>query len=106
MAWLILVVAGLFEVCWSTGLKASDGFKLFWPSVFTIVTLALSMLLLGYSMRTLPLGTAYTVWTGIGAIGAVIAGIVMFHEPVNAVRIGCILLILGGIIGLKLTEPL
>jgi len=104
MAWIILVIAGLFEVCWSTGLKASDGFKLFWPSVFTVVTLALSMGLLGYAMRTLPLGTAYTVWTGIGAVGAVIVGIVFFREPLTAVRIGCILLILGGIIGLKLTS--
>jgi quaternary ammonium compound-resistance protein SugE len=105
MAWVILIVAGLFEVCWSTGLKLSEGFKFFWPSVFTLVTLALSMILLGVAMRQLPLGTAYTIWTGIGAVGAVIVGIVLFHEPLTAVRIGCILLILAGIVGLKLSSP-
>jgi quaternary ammonium compound-resistance protein SugE len=103
MAWVILFVAGLFEVCWAVGLKYSEGFTRLWPSVFTAITLALSMILLGWAVRTLPLGTAYTVWTGIGAIGTVILGIWLFNEPVTAVRIGCIALILAGIIGLKAT---
>lgn len=104
MAWVILFVAGLFEVSWAVGLKYSEGFTRLWPSVFTGVTLALSMFLLGWAVRTLPLGTAYTVWTGIGAIGTVILGIWLFNEPVTAVRIGCIALILAGIIGLKATS--
>jgi quaternary ammonium compound-resistance protein SugE len=103
MAWVILFVAGLFEVSWAVGLKYSEGFTRLWPSVFTAVTLALSMFLLGWAVRTLPLGTAYTVWTGIGAIGTVILGIWLFNEPITVVRIGCIALILAGIIGLKAT---
>ena len=103
MAWVILLIAGLFEVAWAVGLKYSAGFTRLGPSLFTIVTLALSMFLFGWSVRTLPLGTAYTVWTGIGAIGTVVLGIWLFHEPLTPVRIGCILLILTGIIGLKVS---
>jgi quaternary ammonium compound-resistance protein SugE len=101
MAWVILFVAGLFEVAWAVGLKYSAGFTKLGPSVFTIVTLTVSMFLLGWAVRTLPLGTAYTVWTGIGAIGSVLLGIWLFNEPLTAVRLGCIALILIGILGLK-----
>lgn len=104
MAWVILFVAGLFEVAWAVGLKQSEGFTRLGPSIFTAVTLALSMFLLGWAVRTLPLGTAYTVWTGIGAIGTVVLGIWLFNEPATAVRIGCIALILTGIVGLKATS--
>jgi quaternary ammonium compound-resistance protein SugE len=105
MAWVILVVAGLFEVAWSFGMKKSDGFTKLGPSVFTLVTLACSMFLLGWAMKTLPLGTAYTIWTGIGAIGAVVLGIIMLGESASPLRIACIVLILIGIVGLKLTTP-
>lgn len=104
MAWVILFVAGLFEVAWAVGLKQSEGFTRLGPSIFTAVTLALSMFLLGWAVRTLPLGTAYTVWTGIGAIGTVVLGIWLFNEPATAIRIGCIALILTGIVGLKATS--
>ena len=104
MAWWVLVVAGVFEVCWAIGLKYSDGFTRPWPSVATVVAATLSIVLLGYAMRTLPVGTAYAVWTGIGAIGTVILGIVLFGEPATLLRLGCIGLILAGIVGLKLVE--
>lgn len=107
MAWVILAIAGLFEVGWAVGLKYSDGFTRLWPSLVTGVALVASMILLAIAMRTLPLGTAYTVWTGIGAIGTVVLGIVLFGEPATAMRLVCITLILAGIVGLKLTsEPL
>ncbi len=107
MAWLILAIAGLFEVGWAVGLKYSDGLTRLWPSLVTGVALVLSMVLLAMAMRTLPLGTAYTVWTGIGAIGTVVLGIVLFGEPATAMRLVCITLILTGIVGLKLTsDPL
>lgn len=104
MAWAILLVAGLFEVGWAVGLKYSDGLTRLVPSLVTGVALVLSMLLLAIAMRTLPLGTAYTVWTGIGAIGTVVLGIVLFSEPATAMRLVCIALILTGIVGLKLTS--
>lgn len=106
MAWVILVVAGLFEIGWTVGLKSSEGFTKFWPSVLTALALTLSMGLLGLAVRTLPLGTAYAVWTGIGAIGAVICGIVLFEEPASAGRLACVGLILAGIVGLKLLTPI
>ena len=102
MAWLILVVAGLFETGWAVGLKYSQGFTRLWPSVATVASMAVSLYLLGVALRTLPLGTAYTVWTGIGAIGTVILGIILFGEPAQAARLACIGLILAGIIGLKI----
>jgi quaternary ammonium compound-resistance protein SugE len=101
MAWLILIIAGLFEVGWAVGLKYSDGLTRLWPSLATGAALILSMGLLAIAMKSLPLGTAYTVWTGIGAIGTVILGIVLFGEPASVIRLGCITLILAGIIGLK-----
>ncbi|HEX6052939.1 MAG TPA: quaternary ammonium compound efflux SMR transporter SugE [Gemmatimonadaceae bacterium] len=101
MVWLILVVAGLFEVGWAVGLKYSEGFTRFWPSVGTSVAFVLSVWLLGVTLRTLPLGTAYAVWTGIGAIGTAIVGMLVFGEPATAARIACLGLIVVGIVGLK-----
>ena len=103
MAWFLLVLAGLFEVGWATGLKYSDGFTRFWPSVATVVSMALSLGLLGIALRSLPLGTAYAVWVCIGAVGTVILGIVLWGEPVNALRLICLGLILLGILGLKVS---
>ena len=102
MAWLILFVAGLCEVGWAVGLKYTDGFTRLWPTVFTGASLLVSMALLGAAMKSLPLGTAYAVWTGIGAVGTVILGIALFKEPVTAARLVCVGLIVAGILGLKL----
>ncbi len=105
MPWVLLFIAGLLEVTWAIGLKYTEGFTKFWPSVGTLIAMALSVLLLGLAMRSLPVGTAYAVWTGIGAVGTVILGIVLFAEPATAARIGCVGLIVAGILGLKLTSP-
>jgi len=103
MAWIVLVIAGLFETCWAIGLKYTDGFTRLWPSVGTVVAMVVSVVLLGWSMRTLPVGTAYAVWTGIGAVGTVLLGLVLFDEPATVARLGCVALIVAGIVGLKLT---
>ncbi|SFP57170.1 quaternary ammonium compound efflux SMR transporter SugE [Variovorax sp. 770b2] len=105
MAWVVLLVAGLLEVGWAIGLKYTEGFTKLWPSVGTAISMVLSVVLLGWAMRSLPVGTAYAVWTGIGAVGTVILGIVLFHEPANAARLACVGLIVAGILGLKLTSP-
>ena len=102
MAWLILFIAGLFEVAWAIGLKYSDGFTKFWPAVFTIVSILISMGLLAYSLKFLPVGTAYAVWTGIGAVGTAILGIILFQESKEFIRIFFIFLIIIGIVGLKI----
>ncbi len=102
-AWVTLVVAGLFEVGWALGLGYSEGFTKFWPSVGTVVALVVSMALLAQATRSLPVGTAYAVWTGIGAVGTAAGGIVLFGEPRSVARLGCILLVVAGIVGLKLT---
>jgi quaternary ammonium compound-resistance protein SugE len=102
MAWILLVVAGLFEVGWAIGLKYTEGFTKLGPSTWTVTAMGVSIVLLAIAMRSLPVGTAYAVWTGIGAIGTVILGIVLFGEPATAARIGCIALIVVGIVGLKL----
>lgn len=102
MPWLILFVAGLCEIGWAVGLKYTDGFTRLWPTVFTGASLLVSMALLGMAMKSLPLGTAYAVWTGIGAVGTVVLGIVLFKEPVTAARLVCVGLIVAGILGLKL----
>lgn len=102
MAWVYLVLAGLFEIGWAVGLKYSRGFTQFWPSVATVVSMAISLALLGLALRTLPLGTAYAIWTGIGAVGTVILGMVLFGEPVAVGRLACAGLIVAGIVGLKL----
>jgi quaternary ammonium compound-resistance protein SugE len=104
-AWLILLLAGLAEVGWVIGLKYSDGFTRLAPSAFTLVSLAASMLLLGWAVRTLPIGSAYAVWTGIGAIGAALAGLLLFGESANPARLLCIALIIAGVVGLKLSTP-
>ncbi|WP_417512203.1 quaternary ammonium compound efflux SMR transporter SugE [Methylophaga sp.] len=104
MAWLALVVAGLLEVVWAAGLKYSEGLTKLGPSLLALVTVALSLWLLGVAMKTLPLGTAYGVWVGIGAIGTVIFGIVFLSEPATIARLFSILLILSGIIGLKISH--
>jgi quaternary ammonium compound-resistance protein SugE len=101
MDWIILFIAGLFETAWAIGLKYTDGFTRLWPSVGTLVAMIISVVLLGYAMKSLPVGTAYAVWTGIGAVGTVILGIVLFSEPVNVGRVVSIALIIAGIIGLK-----
>jgi quaternary ammonium compound-resistance protein SugE len=102
MAWLLLFVAGLFEVVWAIGLKYTDGFTRPLPSVVTVAAMIVSVGLLALAMRSLPVGTAYAVWTGIGAVGTVVLGIVLFGEPATAMRIACIALIVAGIVGLKL----
>ena len=104
MAWLYLLIAGLFEVAWAIGLKYTDGFTRLLPSVWTVASMAVSLLFLGLALKTLPVGTAYAVWTGIGAVGVAILGIVLFAEPANALRLGCIALIVSGIVGLKLVS--
>ena len=101
MPWLILFVAGLFEVGWAIGLKYTHGFTRLWPSVFTVMAMAVSLFLLAQALRTLPIGTAYAIWTGIGAVGTAVLGIVLFSEPATAMRLGCIGLIVTGIVGLK-----
>lgn len=105
MSWSILFLAGLFEVVWAVGLKYTEGFTRLWPSVGTVAAMALSFYLLAVAMRSLPLGTAYAVWVGIGAVGTAILGIVLFGEPANAGRLVSLGLILAGIIGLKLASP-
>ncbi len=102
MAWIYLLLAGLFEIVWAIGLKYTEGFTRLWPTVGTIAAIIISMGLLGLAVRELPIGTAYAIWTGIGAIGAAILGIVLFAEPATALRIGSIGLIVAGVIGLKL----
>ncbi len=104
MTWLILVIAGLFETAWAIGLKYTDGFSRFWPSLWTIVAMVISVWLLGLCVKTLPVGTAYAIWVGIGAVGTVILGIMLFNEPVSVLRIGSLLLIIAGMIGLKLAS--
>ena len=101
MAWIVLLVAGVMEVGWAVGLKYTDGFTRLWPTVATAAALVVSMGLLGVALRTLPLGTAYAVWTGIGTVGTAVLGILLFREPATALRLTCIGLILAGIIGLK-----
>ena len=104
MAWIVLFVAGLLEIGWAIGLKYTEGFTRLWPTVGTAVSMVLSVVLLGWAMRTLPVGTAYAVWTGIGAVGTVVLGIVLFHEPATVARLTCVTLIVAGILGLKLTS--
>lgn len=104
MSWLLLVLAGLFEVVWAVGLKHTDGFTRLGPSLFTLAAMAASIFLLSAALRTLPLGTGYAVWVGIGAVGTAIAGIVLFHEAVTALKLFSLLLVLAGIVGLKLAS--
>ncbi|MFZ1180515.1 MAG: quaternary ammonium compound efflux SMR transporter SugE [Herbaspirillum sp.] len=105
MAWIILVLAGAFEVAWAVGLKYTEGFTRLLPSVVTVAAMVISIGLLALAVKTLPLSTAYAIWTGIGAAGAVILGIVLFHEPASLARLTCLALIIVGIIGLKIVSP-
>ena len=105
MAWVVLVVAGLCEIAWAVGLKYTDGFTRPLPTALVIVSMIVSVWLLAIALRTIPVGTGYAVWTGIGAVGTAALGVWLFKEPVSAVRIGCILLIVAGIAGLKLVTP-
>ncbi len=102
MPWIILLLAGLFEIAWAVGLKFTDGFSRLWPTLGTITALVISVMLLGFATKSLPIGTAYAVWTGIGAAGTVICGILFLGDSVNATRLICVGFILAGVIGLKL----
>jgi|SRR5690606_13777141 len=103
LSWIILLIAGLFEVCWAIGLKYTDGFTKLVPSIFTLLTLGLSMFLLAKAAQVLPIGTAYGVWVGIGALGAAILGVVLFNEPLSITRLFFLAMLLISLIGLKLT---
>ena len=105
MAWAMLVVAGLLEVGWAIGLKYTEGFTRLWPSVFTILAIIASMVLLGIAVRTIPVGTGYAVWTGIGAVGTATLGIILLGEPLTAWRVAFLAMIVCGIAGLKFTAP-
>jgi quaternary ammonium compound-resistance protein SugE len=105
MAWVILVTAGLFEFGWAIGLKYTEGFTRFWPTTGTVLAMIASLWLLGIAMKSLPLGTAYSVWVGVGAIGTVLLGIVLLGEPASAARLISVTLIVAGIVGPKLTTP-
>ncbi|WP_448188677.1 quaternary ammonium compound efflux SMR transporter SugE [Azospirillum sp. sgz301742] len=104
MAWVYLLIAGLFETGWAIGLKYTEGFSRLWPSLLTLAAMAVSFLFLSLALKTLPVGTGYAVWTGIGAVGTVILGIVLFGEPASLARLACIGLIVAGILGLKLVS--
>jgi quaternary ammonium compound-resistance protein SugE len=104
-AWLALLAAGLLEVAWALGLKYSDGLTRFWPTALTLMAIALSFGLMALALRSLPFGTAYAVWTGIGAAGSIIVGMLVFSEPTDPVRIFCLTLIVAGMVGLKLNSP-
>lgn len=105
MNWLILILAGIFEIGWAVGLKYTNGFTRLWPTVGTVTAMAISLGLLGIAMKSLPVGTAYAVWVGVGAVGTAILGIVLLNEPANAGRLLSLALILAGVIGLKLATP-
>ena len=104
MAWLILILAGVFEVIWAYSMKLSEGFTKLVPSIVTIIFMVLSIILLSFSMRSLPLGTAYTVWTGIGAIGSFLLGVFFLHEPMGAMRMLAAVLIVSGLVLMKLSS--
>jgi quaternary ammonium compound-resistance protein SugE len=105
MNWLILVTAGLFEIVWAIGIKYTEGFTRLWPSVGTLLAMGISVVLLGIAMKSLPVGTAYAVWVGVGAVGTAILGIILFGESANLMRLLSLVLIVIGIIGLKLATP-
>jgi quaternary ammonium compound-resistance protein SugE len=105
MAWLILMVAGLFEIGWAVGLKYTEGFTRLWPTLGTVASMIVSLGLLGLALRTLPVGTAYAVWTGVGTIGTALLGMALFNESADLMRLACIGLIVAGILGLKLVTP-
>ncbi len=104
MAWVYLLIAGLLEIQWAVTMKYTEGFSKLWPSVFCVLGMAASVYFLALAQKTLPLGTSYAIWTGIGAVGAAIFGMILFNEPRDMARIACILLIVAGILGLKMTS--
>ena len=104
-AWAALLAAGLLEVGWALGLKYSDGLTRFWPTVATVLAIALSFALMSLALRSLPFGTAYAVWTGIGAVGSILVGMLLYSEPTDPVRLVCLTLIIAGMVGLKLNSP-
>lgn len=104
MAWLYLIIAGVLEVQWAVTMKYTEGFTKIWPSVFCVLGMAASVYFLALAQKTLPLGTSYAIWTGIGAVGAAVCGMILFNEPRDVARILCILLIVAGILGLKFTS--
>ena len=103
MHWIVLLLAGLLEVVWAVGLKYTEGFSRLWPSVITVSAMTASILLLAMAVKTLPIGTAYAIWTGIGAVGAVLLGIVLFGDSASPLRLACVGLVVLGMVGLKLT---
>ena len=103
--WLALLAAGLFEIAWAFGLKYSDGLTRFWPTAATVIAIALSFALMAIALKSLPFGTAYAVWTGIGAVGSIVVGMLVFSEPADPVRLLCLTLIVAGMVGLKLNSP-
>ena len=105
MSWIALFIAGVLEVVWAFSMKQSEGFSRLWPSLVTLVTMAVSFALLSWSMRSLPLGTAYTIWTGIGAVGAFVVGIALLGESANPMRIAAASLIVGGLVLMKVSTP-
>ena len=104
MSWIILIIAGLFEMGWAIGLKYTEGFTRLWPSVATLGAMLVSIVLLGIAMKNLPVGTAYAVWTGVGAVGTAILGIYLFGDSASVARLACLAMIAGGIIGLKVVS--
>jgi quaternary ammonium compound-resistance protein SugE len=104
-AWAALLATGLLEVGWALGLKYSDGLTRFWPTVATVLAIALSFALMSLALRSLPFGTAYAVWTGIGAVGSILVGMLLYSEPTDPVRLVCLTLIVAGMVGLKLNSP-
>lgn len=105
MAWLLLIIAGLCEIVWAIGLKYAEGFTRFWPSVMTVTAMLISIVLLGIAMKSLPVGTSYAVWVGVGAVGTAVLGIVLLGESASAGRLASLGLIVAGIVGLKLATP-
>lgn len=105
MAWIALLLAGLLEIAWALGLKYSDGLTRFWPTLGTVAAILLSFALLSASLRSVPFGTAYAIWTGIGAAGAIVTGMMLFGEPADMFRVTCLGLIVAGMVGLKLVTP-
>ncbi|WP_435641246.1 quaternary ammonium compound efflux SMR transporter SugE [Micavibrio aeruginosavorus] len=105
MAWVLLILAGLFEIGWAIGLKYTNGFTAPMPTALTVIAMIISVVLLGLAVRDLPIGTAYAVWTGIGTVGTVILGMVLFGDPATIIRLTCITMIVAGILGLKFLSP-
>ena len=105
MDWILLIIAGVLEIGWAVGLKHTDGFTRLLPTVWTVAAMIASIVMLALALKTIPVGTGYAVWTGIGAAGTAIVGIVLFAEPATVLRLGCIALILAGVVGLKFASP-